>query len=434
MKRTKNLIYLSYKLRGRKDFDLYNDFRNNGHKSLEELEIEQLEAFHKLFQYSKRNVPYYRELFTKLKLEKEDFKKLEDLDKIPILTKQIIKDNYDSFFSENFSGKHIVGATGGSTGEPLKYRMSVEDNSRSFALLYRGLGYGGYELGDKMAVIAGGSLVKNQQSLTTKINNVILNFKKFSSYGMSQEDLENIYLELHKWSPGFLRGYANSLALFANYCAKNNKKLNFDAVFSTAEMLSLKQRSLIEETFGCKVFNNYGLNDGGVSAYESKDQNGFIIDTERGILETVPDNSQKNQLNVEGRIIATSLYNYAFPFIRYDTGDLGVQNYDKSLERKKLTSLLGRKTDYLEINGKSIGSPVLTILMGTTDVIKYQIIQKRDDSLELRILKGEKYDISQEKFIRDSLKSNLGEAVKIEIIYTKDFIQSKNKHKFIFRE
>ncbi len=433
MKNTKLFIQLSYALRGRKELLYYADFIKNQKFSITELEQQQFSAFLKLFNYCKENIPYYRTLFKQLNLNVKDFNSLKDLEKIPILTKKIILENYAAFLPDGATEKYANGSTGGSTGDPLKYRMSIEDYSKGTAILYRGFGYAGYNIGDKMAVIAGGSLVKNETSIVSKVNKNILNFKSFSSFGMDENDLESFYFSIKKWNPPFLRGYASSLAFFANYCLKTNKKLYFKAVFSTAEMLSAQQRQVIEKAFNTNVFNNYGLNDGGISAYEDKNHDGFIIDTERGILEIVPENTNSNTMNKKGRIIATSLFNYSFPFIRYDTGDIGTQ-IKQGEKRKKLIDLGGRITDFIVLKGKTIGSPVLTILMGKVDAVKYQVIQKKNGSLEIRILKGLHFQQEQEDYIKKSLTSNIGKDIDIQFIYTDKFIASKNKHKFIIKE
>jgi len=79
---------------------------------------------------------------------------------------------------------------------------------------------------------------------------------------------------------------------------------------------------LIERVFDVQVFDNYGLGDGGISAFECHLHKGMHIDYERSILQTVNDSGEVVKCAI-GRIIATSLYNYAMPFIRYDTGDFG---------------------------------------------------------------------------------------------------------------
>src|SRR5690606_6849480 len=144
---------------------LLKEFKKNFHAPIEILEQQQLDQFKVLFRYSKQNVPYYSKLFNKLNLKETDFKSLEDLNQIPVLTKQDILNNYSLFTPTYHKGKYVIRTTGGSTGRPLKYRMSIEDYSRGFALLYRGFSRGGYNVGDKMAIIAGGSLVKADKSL-----------------------------------------------------------------------------------------------------------------------------------------------------------------------------------------------------------------------------------------------------------------------------
>jgi phenylacetate-CoA ligase len=81
-------------------------------------------------------------------------------------------------------------------------------------------------------------------------------------------------------------------------------------------------RENIENTFGCDIYDGYGLNDGGVGAYECSEHSGLHIDMERSIMEIVDKKGHQMEDGV-GSILATSLYNYAMPFIRYETGDLG---------------------------------------------------------------------------------------------------------------
>ncbi|MGS2738803.1 phenylacetate--CoA ligase family protein [Sinomicrobium sp. M5D2P17] len=436
MKNHKRLMHLSYFLKRRKDIQLYYKFKKEYYTPIEVLEAEQLNNFKILFDYSKDNIPYYRELFNDLKLKSDDFNSIEDLSKIPVLTKREIISNYEKFIPINKIFRSVTRSTGGSTGEPLKFRMSIEDYSRAYALLYRGFSKAGYNIGDKMAIIAGGSLVNDDSGIKNKIQDYILNFKKLSSYGINEEALNDYFDKLYKWKPLFLRGYASSLFLFAKFVMANKKPpLELKGVFSTAEMLNDNQRDCIERAFNTKVFNNYGLNDGGVSAFEDEKQDGFIIDTERSIMEVV-NNAGKNIFNDNGKIIATSLYNFSMPFIRYETGDFGAQIKSKGEQysRHRLVNLGGRTTDYISFNNMVIGSPVLTVLMGKLDILKYQIIQKKNNKIQFRIEPGNSYTEEDENYIRRSFKDNLGDNSCIEFIYTEEFLYSENKHKFIIKE
>jgi phenylacetate-CoA ligase len=428
------LIKASMKLWGRDDIEYYKIFMQEANLPLEVLQERQLIQFKELFVYAKNTFPYYDNLFSKLKLHQKDFKNLYDLYKIPILTKNDIVNNYQGFIPRKSTGRYIWSSTGGSTGTPLKYRLSQECNSRAWALEWRGYSHAGFNIGDKLVVFGGGSLVRNDIDLKSKLRTKILNNVKLSSYGMSENDLNHFYKTIYKSKAQYIYGYPSSISLLANFILSNHLIFDhkFKGIFCTAEMLTPAFRMSIEQGFKCKVFDDYGIIDGGISAHE--DHRGLMqIDTERAILEVV-DSNNFSVADQSGKILATSLYNFSFPFIRYDSGDIGTitsKFCTNENPRLVLSSLLGRTTDYIELNGKIVGSPVLTVLMSNIAAFRYQFIQRDNSSLELRIHKTESYTQQQEEFIIKSIRSNLGENFNFNIIYGNDFEESDNKHKFI---
>jgi len=435
----RKIFDFSYKLAGRNEMELLNFCLLEEKKTYREKLDYQNEHLQKLIQYVFINIPYYRDLFKTLKLRPVDIKDKSDLHKLPVLTKSIIQENYKRFIPQIPYSRYFNCTTGGSTGQSLKYRCSDKCYSLGVALMYRGWGYAGYEIGDSVFMFGGGSIVKNKTSLRTKISYRVRNIHPHSSYGVSTDDFKELIEAFKRVNPKFIRGYASSVYLLARYIADNGgiDTLGIKppkAIFTTAEMLYPNKRTFIESVFKRKVYNNYGLNDGGLSAYEGDEASGFLIDTERAIMECV-DEERSNKLNIEGSLLATSLFNYDFPFIRYETGDLGIisDEYIRSGGNKLvLKDLLGRANDYLEVNGKVVGSPALTVLMGKVDVHGYQIIQK-NDKLRIVIDKATSYNTKQEDVIRESLQSYLG-TVDVTFDYSGDFIRSNNKHKFIIKE
>ena len=436
----KCIFKASYLLKRPRIIRYYNEFNKNQWKSFEWLKNQQETQLKKLIYFAYENVPYYTKLFNRINVKPSDISAIKDLERIPILTKQIIKKNWQDFIPKNIDQiKCINGSTGGSTGAPLKYRMSNEDYERGSALLYRGFGYGGYKLGDKIAVIAGSSLVPTTKSETKrKIQDFFLNTRHYSSFEMSEENLLKYFYDVNKWKPDFFRGYPSSIYFFAKFIQDNNLKLNFQpkAIFTTAEKLFDKQKILIEEIFKAKVFDNYGLNDGGISAFECKEHNGMHIDGERSIMKVVDDEG-KQVINQEGKILATSLYNYSLPFIRYDAGDLGIIS-DSECPCGRKTPLLkeisGRVTDFLKLNNIVIGSPVLTVLMGKFDIEQYQIIQNSPCSIVCKIVKCKIYRKEDEEFIIKSFYSHVGK-INIKFDYVDSIMPTKaGKYKFIINK
>jgi phenylacetate-CoA ligase len=434
----KLLFQASYFLAGKAPvIKYYKEFMETQWWPYEKLLEIQLEQLQRLIHFSYEYVPYYRHLFDSISLKPNDIKSLQDLQKLPILTKRIIKEHWDEITPKNLETlKYTHGSTGGSTGEPLQYVMSYEDYVRGTALLYRGWSYGGYRLGDKMATIAGSSLISSRRSsLENRTITLLRNIRSYSSYGMSDETLIRYVRSLNEFKPEFLRGYASSLYILASFIRDKGLTINFcpRGVFTTAEKILEPQRRVIEEVFITNVFDTYGLNDGGVSAYECEKHCGMHIDMERAILEVVDENGHQ-VFDKPGKILATTLYNYAFPFIRYDTGDIGMITRSKcscGRDLPLLKELVGRTTDVLTVKGRKVGSPVLTVLFGKFDIEQYQIIQEWDESLICRIVKGPMYSKDDEEFIRRSLISHVG-PVDIAFEYVSSIEPyGGNKHKFI---
>ncbi|WP_086482142.1 phenylacetate--CoA ligase family protein [Oceanospirillum sanctuarii] len=397
--------------------------------SQSELEYKLSQRLRGFLQFCMREVPFYN---GKIEMDGDVF---EVIDKMPIINKlDIIKnrDVIEVYDPHNNESKTV--STGGSTGEPLVYRLSNSCDQASLALLYRGWSKGGYRLGDKVAVLAGGSLVGKSSTLKSKLISYCLSMRKYSSYGMDDSILEKYAIDMVKWKPKFLRGYPSSIYELAKFvdAERDRFQINLKSIFTTAEMLSSAQRKYIENVFQCPVYDGYGLNDGGLSAFECEFHDGYHIDTERGYLEVVDEGGRRIYGRV-GRIVATSFINKATPFVRYDTGDLGVVSQEKcecGSSYPLLKSLEGRVTDMIEFGGFKIGTPVLTVLMGPVLVNKYQFIQESNNCIRVVLSVSDEYEFEvSEKYIENSLRSHLGD-IDVVFDYSGGFVLSKSgKHK-----
>ena len=183
---SKNLFIFAHQIGDRNFYPAYKRVVKNQWKTYEELKEEQGKQLSLMTNFAYKNVPYYHKLFDDLKLSPDDIKKVEDLEKLPILTKEIIKQNWEDFKPINLNKmKYYNDATGGSTGTPFKYRLYKFDRFLGGAMLYKGWGYAGYELGDKMVFLAGASLDIGKKSyLVKRVHEIARNIKKLSSFDM----------------------------------------------------------------------------------------------------------------------------------------------------------------------------------------------------------------------------------------------------------
>ncbi len=418
---------------------MYRSYMTSQHEPLALRRARQDESLVKLLSYAGEAVPYYRRLFAEVGIPVGDVRRVRDLGALPVLVKSTIKENPQAFYPDRRERQPFVqGRTGGSTGEPLRYRMSTEDYQAGVALLYRGWGCAGYRPGDRTVVVAGGSLTSSSPGTASLLKDWLTNRRHLSSYGMTTQRMV-AYLDLiSRWKPLYAYGYPSSLAALSRFALHRGMKpfSSIKAVFSTAECLSPSARHVIGLAFGCDVFDTYGLNDGGVSAYECDRHLGFHIDLERAVLEVVDDAGQPVH-DRPGRILATSLLNRAMPFIRYDTGDIGVMNSETcscGRTAPMLSTILGRQTDLLVIGGVTIGSPVLTVLMGTTSASWYQIVQTDGVSVTFRIVNpdlGMRQE--DEAKISKSMLTHVGTEARITFEYLDlpDDLVTGEKHRII---
>jgi len=394
-----------------KFYSTYKMLVKNQWKSYEEHKKQQEKQLRAMIQFAYRNVPYYHELFKTLNLKPDDIRTIEDLEKLPILTKDIIRKNWDKFKPVNLRRiRYTIQSTGGSTGQPLRYRLSQYDRFLGVALMYRGWGYGGYRLGDKLFYFGGSALIPSLSStLKIKLHEITRNTRFISSFDLNDETLKMYTFEFNKSKPAFLRGYASSIYFWAKWIIENGIQIHTpNAIFTTAEKLFPHMRKTISEAFGCDVYNNYGLNDGGVSAYECSEHQGLHIDTERSIMEIVDSNGEQIEEG-EGMILATSLHNYAMPFIRYNTGDVGYLISDKcncGRGYKLLKDILGRQQEFLITpEGKYIHGEFISHIFWEIEGVKeFQVIQDAVDHILIQLNVEDNFDESQLKKIEEIIK------------------------------
>ncbi|CAG0951651.1 MAG: phenylacetate--CoA ligase family protein [Candidatus Methanoperedens sp.] len=398
----KQLFILAHQLFDRNFYPAYKKLIQNQFKSYEVLKAEQEKQLKYAISYAYENVPYYHRLFRNLNLSPSDITKIDDLEKLPILTKEIVNQNFEDFKPVNLTKmKYCEAMTGGTTGIRFRYRYSKYDRTLSWALLYRGWGYGGFEFGDKMVFLQGSSLDFESKPHIIKIGHeIVRNMKMLSSFDLGEKENREYVNIINSLKPKFIRGYSSSIFFFSKWIEKNNIEIHQPlAIFTTSDMLYPIMRKKIEAVFNCKVFNNYGLNDGGISAFECSEHNGLHIDTERSIMEVVDKKGNVIQ-NGEGRVIATSLYNYAMPFIRWETGDLCHINDDIcecGRGYKLLTNLLGKEQEILETpDGKYVHGGFFThIFRYINDIKEFQIIQDKLDRIEIRLVINDGFDEKQ---------------------------------------
>ena len=406
-------------------------------EQLEELQNKKLRA---LIRHSYKNVPYYHRIFKENNLKPDDIKTKDDLKKLPFLTKDIIRKNLSDLLAKDFKKwKPRQNATSGSTGEPLKYYITMDSISIGWASGFRAWGWTGYKLGDKYAMLGGSSLVPKNITLKKRIRYLFERVLPLTSLYMTEEKMMEYARKLEEFKPKFIRGYPSALFILAKYLHENDyNDIRPRAVFTTAETLLPYQRKVIEDVFGCDVYDGYGCRDGNANAMECVEHTGYHIAAEQVIMELV---SMKDGEHVSpgemGEIIATDLHNYAMPFIRYAVEDVAVPSDEicpcgRGLPLLK--SIEGRVFDIIKLKDGTMlsGVPITGELDDMESVKQYQIIQESNDEMIVKIVKEKSYTEEDTKRILRMLRERVGKEMNIKIAFVNEIPTTKaGKRRYI---
>ena len=402
---------------------------------IEELQRKKLRL---IIQHSYDNVPYYHELFRELNLKSNDIKTVEDLSKLPVLTKDIVRNNIDKMIAKNFyASKLIESGSSGSTGEPLKYYITQESQDMSNAAAFRGWGWAGFSMGDKIVNLAGFPYqMIGKSELSKRIAYTITRHQFLQAFNLDRNTI-NQYIEfIRKYKPKAIRGYSSSIYLLAKAMKEYGiYDIQPHAIITHGEMLSGEMRQTIEKQFSCKVFDGYG-GEGMLIAMQCGEYDGYHLTAENLVVEFIKQNEHVSTGEL-GEIVLTDLTNYGMPFIRYKIGDVGKPSDDTCSCGRGLPlmqSIEGRVPDMIITpSGKVLIVHFFTGLFEHIEgVDQFQILQEKSDELIIRLVKNSKFNDTDEVRIIREVQEYAGEDVEIMIDFVEEIPVSRSgKRRFV---
>ena len=408
-------------------------------KSIEELQYKALRA---ILKHACDTVPFYNRQFKKIGIKPEDIKNIQQLVKLPKITKDEIRTNLPSFMSTSVPRRRLeYSMTGGSTGEPLRFFKDKRTISWSNAAVNRNYRWAGLDFGDKYISLWGSPFdISLSRKLSGFMKNLLERHRILSSSEMSEKSMAQYVEIIRKFKPKVIKGYASALVWFAGYLKQRGiSDLNVHSIISTAEKLFEPDRKLVEEQFNCEVYDTYGSREFAILAGECPEHSGYHISAETALVEFTRDNEIVSAGEL-GEILVTDLQNYGMPFIRYSIGDAGKPSKEicscgRGLPMMKLIE--GRITDFIcTKDDRYISGPGLTLLFSDLNIRRYQIVQKKIDELLVRIVIGANYSDEDERKIMSRMKKTVGEKTEVVIEHVDSIPRSptSGKHRFIVSE
>ena len=367
--------------------------------SKEDQECYQTEQFKKLMAHVFAHVPYYQKLFHSLRLTVSEFNTLEDLAKIPLLTKQIIQENYDELIPTGVDKETLYSrSTGGSTGTPLTVYMDAAHVARDKANTEYYMNVAGLNIFDFKSIRLYGDKVP-QEVLDRGEYGYVVDGRKLvmSCYHITKETAPAYVRQINAFRPKYIHSRPSGIFPLGQQMMNLGLKLAFrlEGIFLDGEMLPGSQRDLLEEAFGCRVYLIYGHTEGCCVGFSCPESRYMHFMPQVGILELLrPDGSRADGEGEKGDMVVTGFNNYAFPLIRYRTFDIGV-NTNRTCPCGRQFSLLkrveGRVQDYA-INRSGAAIPVAPAVFNYNDmdwkgIRQFQVLQECAGELIFKIVR-----------------------------------------------
>lgn len=391
-----------------------------GSWSVDEVKDWQATNLKSLIKHVYCNTRYYNELFKKIGIVPSDIKSLNDLSIIPPITKEEIAKNIDFFIPNNIKDlRFYYTASGGSTGDPLKFNISIDSESFIVAtdMFYKNKL--NYRYGEKMIVLGAASLgVRHSRlSIKKKISAYLKGFIPLDAMKLNHEKIESYldYIEFNKVK--YIYGYASAIFLLALTALESKRMIHLKAVFPTSEILTDYYRFIIKSAFRCNVMDGYGARDGGIVAYETGEQHYCV--GYNSFIEVSNNNISENF----GEVICTDLFNYAFPFIRYKVGDsIELEKQSIAYNGQVIRKIVGRSSEIIRLaNGNVLTGPGFTVLFQNANVIGYQLVQEDTNALKCILKVNECFNEINERRIMEVLTMHAGNDTYVRLEFVKEF-------------
>ena len=426
-------------LRGRNTIQRLHSLRQSQHWNTEQIAVYQLKRLNALLLQAKNNSPFYQSRLADLKLP---LSSLAELCNIPIITKTDIRQNQQRIRCTNIPDNRFVESrTGGSTAEPMFYFWDKQGMDWNRASVYRSAEWANTALGERTVQMSGSNFDNTQaKSIQNKIVYFLQRYRHFTVAYLDKEIMERYYQQLLAYRPTSIWGYASGLAIFSDFINEHHPATDFSflkAVMTSSEMLWPEQRSRINQAFGgTKVFDQYGSRELYMAA-ECKAHNGYHVHAEVILAEIVDANGNACKPGETGRVVLTDLTNQAFPFIRYENGDLGVMEEPGQCEcgmwLPRIRSVQGRIADVIVLKDRILTAPSFSILFSDKRGIKaYQIRQDKIDEIEVVMVPDENYSADFEHYIRTAIESMVaGQATVKTTLQDEIKVPESGKRRFI---
>jgi len=345
-------------------------------------------------------------------------------DNIPVMTKRDLQQPLINRLSNGFSKKNIyLNKTSGSSGDPFIFAKDKFCHALTWAGFMDRYNWFDLDFNTSKQARFYGIPLNKKGYYKERFKDILGKRYRFSVFDLSDAQLEKTLAMFKTNNFDYINGYTSAIVQFAKYLERKNLILrticpSLKACIVTSEMLFEDDKTLLETTFGVDVINEYGAAELGLIAFQNK-QNEWLVNSEDLFVEILDEKDKVLPYGEEGRVVITSLYNKAHPFIRYDLGDIAMLSKKSTLEKPILEKLIGRTNNIVVLpSGKRAAGLTFyyvtkTVIEDNANVKEFIIEQLKIDTFKISYTSEVELSFKKIKDINNAIETYLESGLNI---------------------
>lgn len=408
-----------------KDFrNIYTFIDKSQWWNKEKLYAYQIEQLNLLLEHAYLNVPYYHRIFDERRLAPKDIQNISDLKQLPILTRDIVCENYKDLIAQNILQSNLIKfSTSGATGNPLTFLGTNCMYKAEAAFIVRAFNAHGLQLYKEKTIWLRRyvpDIGKPIFKYDSELNRLYL-----SAYHLSHNSIAKYVQLINDYGGTVLVGYPSSLYILALLLEETGLCLNHVRIAHVAsEKMLIEWKIKIESVLGIQIKTHYGMMEKVSMFFQCDHSDCYHESLEYGVTEFL---EKDNNLQV----IGTGFLNYAMPFIRYQMNDYAILNQSKKECdcRRGLPLTVrdfeGRSDDILVTSdGRYIpGVNFYTMMYKIPGIKLFQIIQHTSNNVEVKVMTSDQFTRESNRLLKRGLLERLG-SIHIEINFVNEIKRS----------
>jgi len=380
-----------------------------------------------------REVPLYRDLMTQAHVTPADIRGPQDLPKLPIVTKDMLRAGSPARTTRQTGQKTYDSCSSGSTGRPFCVKEDNQTAGWYRASFMLALEWAGWHLGEPH--LQTGMTLKRQRG--RKVKDWLLRCHYRSAYDLTDAALDRNLALLEQRNLQHLWGYPGSLYYLAKRALEQGWNRPLRSVVTWGDMLYPHYRSTIEKAFGTTVTDTYGCAEG-IQIAAQCECGTYHIHSLDAIVEFLDEDGLPAANDAPAHLVVTRLHAGPMPLIRYDVGDMGVKGADQACACGRgydtLASIEGRDTDVvITPSGNRLIVHYFTgILEFFSEIDSFQVIQHEPDAIILRIVPNGVFSDDVRERIICLLREHGAQDLRIDVELTDEIpLTAGGKRRFV---